>query len=909
MTPSKLFIALALSFTVAMACHAQGTSFTYQGRLNSGGALAGGNYDLQFTVYDTNAPAGNLIAGPVTNSAVAVSNGLFTVALDFGAGVFTGPGRWLEIAVRTNGANLFITLVPRQPVTPAPYAIMAYSASNLLGTVSASQITSGTLSSALLPGAVLTNGEGGVNLTGSFTGNAGGLTNLPLAGIGAAGTFGKQTNAFAPAIPLTVGVNPRCVAVADINGDGKPDLISADNSSPSLTILTNNGNGGFALSATLFANNPVYVVVADMNGDGKPDLICGNIYGNALQVFTNNGTGGFVSAGQFGVGGWPLGIAVADVNGDGKPDLISANYFQGSIPTNTLTVLTNNGSGGWGWSTNLTVGKGPNSVVAMDFNGDGKLDLACASYYDGTLTVLTNNGHGGFVLSATLPGGLGPDSLVAKDLNGDGKPDLIWGTETGSIMIDTNNGSGGFGLYASLPISGYAVDGVAVADINGDGKLDLVTANDAANSLTVLTNNGAGSFGIYATVAAGSVTCYVAAADVNGDGKLDLISANVADNTLSVVFNLSPAVTAAGGFLGAFAGNGNGLSDLNAAALIGSIPPGSLTSVPASSLTGVLPAAVIPANLGVNSLNVDQSGQNVGSVAASALTFGIGSGEGIASKRTGANIYDLEFFTGFLNRMAILSNGNVGIGTTNPASLLEVNGGIRTDGNELYLEPASSGSFANDGLAWGNGGLPGINTALASPWLAGYYGGSLGALTPNTVCLSWDSSGNVAVSNLLTTTSLNVRGASALLGHVAIGAASTTHLLAVGTSGAYCDGTTWVNGSDRNTKQNFGTVDPREVLAKVSALPITKWQYKVEDTGTEHIGPMAQDFHAAFGLNGSDDKHISTVDEGGVALAAIQGLNQKVDEKNAEIQTLKQQNDALTRRLNELEAAVKAIVK
>jgi hypothetical protein len=123
---------------------------------------------------------------------------------------------------------------------------------------------------------------------------------------------------------------------------------------------------------------------------------------------------------------------------------------------------------------------------------------------------------------------------------------------------------------------------------------------------------------------------------------------------------------------------------------------------------------------------------------------------------------------------------------------------------------------------------------------------------------------------------------------VGIGNTSPAHLLVVGSSGspAYCDGTTWQNGSDRNSKEGFAVINPREVLAKVSALPITEWKYKVEAGGSEHLGPMAQDFHAAFGLNGADDKHIATVDEEGVALAAIQGLNQKLDEKDAEIKDL-----------------------
>ena len=113
--------------------------------------------------------------------------------------------------------------------------------------------------------------------------------------------------------------------------------------------------------------------------------------------------------------------------------------------------------------------------------------------------------------------------------------------------------------------------------------------------------------------------------------------------------------------------------------------------------------------------------------------------------------------------------------------------------------------------------------------------------------------------------------------------------------------------SDRNAKENFTVVNPREVLAKVASLPVTEWNYKTDSKDVQHIGPMAQDFQAAFGLNGTDDKHISVVDEGGVALAAIQGLNQKLNEKDAEIQDLKRQNDSLAKQLNHLESVVESL--
>ena len=145
-------------------------------------------------------------------------------------------------------------------------------------------------------------------------------------------------------------------------------------------------------------------------------------------------------------------------------------------------------------------------------------------------------------------------------------------------------------------------------------------------------------------------------------------------------------------------------------------------------------------------VNIDQANVNGGFIdnglsTGYGLTFGSGSGEGIASKRTvGGNQFGLDFYTSFTTRMSIYNNGNVSL-----------------NGNTLLLEPSTAGSFANDGLVFGDGGLPGINNGYG-PWLAGYYGGALGGLAPNVVALSWDAGGDVSVSNNLSVGSLTVRG-------------------------------------------------------------------------------------------------------------------------------------------------------
>jgi len=158
-----LFFALAAWVFGGTAAFAQGTTFTYQGRLDNNGIPVSGSYDLRFTIYD--APAdGSIVAGPITNAPISVSNGLFTVMPDFGAGVFNGAARWLEIGVRTNGGGTFTTLGPRQPITATPYAITA---ANFTGTLPGGGLA-GTYSNA-----VIFN-----NPANSFSGSGAGLTSL-----------------------------------------------------------------------------------------------------------------------------------------------------------------------------------------------------------------------------------------------------------------------------------------------------------------------------------------------------------------------------------------------------------------------------------------------------------------------------------------------------------------------------------------------------------------------------------------------------------------------------------------------------------------------------------------------------------------------------------------------------------
>ncbi len=181
---SVRLICISILFaTVNLLC-AQGTAFTYQGQLDEGGSPASGSYDFTFALYNTSNLSITNVAGPITNSAVVVTNGLFTTTLDFGSGIFTGTNYWLGIAVRTNGGTQFTGLSPRQPLLPVPYAIFATTASNLSGTLPSSQL-SGALPSSQISGTYSSavtfsnsaNSFIGV-FTGNFTGTGSSLSNL-----------------------------------------------------------------------------------------------------------------------------------------------------------------------------------------------------------------------------------------------------------------------------------------------------------------------------------------------------------------------------------------------------------------------------------------------------------------------------------------------------------------------------------------------------------------------------------------------------------------------------------------------------------------------------------------------------------------------------------------------------------
>ncbi|MFM2296242.1 MAG: hypothetical protein RLZZ350_2655 [Verrucomicrobiota bacterium] len=303
-----------LPFAFCLSSAAQDTAFTYQGRLAVSNAPANGSFDVQLAVWDalTN---GNNVSMTTTFTGVAVSNGLFTVTGDNGP-VWTGAARWLEVAVRTNGAGSYTTLTPRQPVTPTPYAIFAASASNLVGTVSSANLAGNYSSAVNLNNAGNTfNGGFNGNFTGAFSGNGATVTNVNAATLGglASSNFWQLggnnvgTNQFLGSSnnqPLELRASGQrglrlelSTGTASLSNGVNVVLGAAGNYIPPSVIAGTIGGGGLA---NYFGNYFTNVVTADYatiggglgNGNGG---IVGTIAGGELN--TNSGAAGFIGGG------------------------------------------------------------------------------------------------------------------------------------------------------------------------------------------------------------------------------------------------------------------------------------------------------------------------------------------------------------------------------------------------------------------------------------------------------------------------------------------------------------------------------------------------------------------------------------------------------------------------------------
>jgi YD repeat-containing protein len=342
-------------------------------------------------------------------------------------------------------------------------------------------------------------------------------------------TFGAQIN-------NALQSKAEYIAVGDVNGDGKVDLVTANSSTNNASILYGDGQGRFSVPSNLaFETRPDSIALGDLDADGDLDFVfVDSFFGygsDTLSILLNNGNGTFGTQTNYALNNSVQSIAVGEVNNDGKLDLIIANYFDDSV-----SVLLNNGDGTFVAKTDYAAGRSPSSVTLGDVNGDGQVDILTSNYSDDSVSVRLNNGDATFSPAVNYTVGSGPESVALGDVNSDGNLDLVvanygYGSDV-SVLL--NNGDGTFRAKTDYTVASNPKS-VALGDVNSDGRLDLVTANYSDSSVSILLGNGDGTFAAKVDYLVGDVPSSVALGDVNSDGRLDLVTANYSDSSVSIL--------------------------------------------------------------------------------------------------------------------------------------------------------------------------------------------------------------------------------------------------------------------------------------------------------------------------------------------------------------------------------------
>ncbi len=288
-------------------------------------------------------------------------------------------------------------------------------------------------------------------------------------------------------------------------------------------------------------NNPRFAGVADLNGDGKLDMVVANSGAGNVSVLLGVGDGTFQPRTNYATGSGPTGVALADYDKDGKIDAVVANYN-----ANTITLLQGNGDGSFQAITNITTGNHPLYLISGDFNRDGKPDFGVTCNGENKIYVYIGHGDGTFDAPSIYSTGTNPEILAAGDFNGDGKPDLAVGNyRSANVSVLLGNGDGSFQAPVQFA-TGAGPAAVAVGDLQNKGKLDLVVANYDAGTLSVLRGDGAGNFGTNTDYSTGGTQPYILTlADINGDGFLDVVVPNSGSGNVAVMLNLGDGTFAA----------------------------------------------------------------------------------------------------------------------------------------------------------------------------------------------------------------------------------------------------------------------------------------------------------------------------------------------------------------------------
>jgi FG-GAP-like repeat/FG-GAP repeat len=369
---------------------------------------------------------------------------------------------------------------------------------------------------------------------------------------------------FLPAVNYPIGppAAPISVAVGDLRANGTLDLVTDNINTNTVSVLLGNGDGTFQAPVQYAVDHNSWQVVAlgDVNGDGKLDIV---VAGSTTSVLLGNGDGTFQPAitTSFGAAlGQLVDFKLADVNGDGKLDIVAVNSF-GSQPV--LTIALGNGDGTFRqpYSYNAP-GFIPNSIAVADFNGDGNPDVAIASketFFNpetgefettGAVTIFLGTGGGFFGAPRSINPVPGAGSILVGDFNGDGILDLLTVNSTAdhhdSISVMFGNGDGTFQQPVFTPRPEGGLGASVAADFNGDGILDVAAVSLSTNSVSVFLGKGDGTFQAPQSFAVDKNPLGLGVSDFNGDGFPDLATANFASSSRDVSVLINAADSALG---------------------------------------------------------------------------------------------------------------------------------------------------------------------------------------------------------------------------------------------------------------------------------------------------------------------------------------------------------------------------